>query len=75
MKANVEPCNFCLDEDNTEHWDSGSCGTDYCGSWHETRCKVCGWYTITCRCGCSNGQSKITEKRSIYEYGRAKWKL
>lgn len=72
MKISPEPCAFgCPEENDTNHWDSGTCYTDYCGSWAETRCRVCGWYTVTCRCGCSNGQSKITEKR--YEANRRKY--
>ena len=64
MKAKSDPCYpFCEDKNDTDHWDSGGCGTDYCGSWHETRCRLCGWYTTSCRCMSCSGQSKITEKQ------------
>lgn len=73
MKCKSDPCeNVCPDEHTTDHWASGTCGTDYCGFWKETRCGVCGWYSTDCRCMSCNGYSKITERQWNALYKRRK---
>lgn len=75
VKCKADPCDpFCESyrEDGKEHFDSGSCGVDLCGSWTEVRCLDCGWYNTECRCGCCNGYSKITNKQWDAIYKRKK---
>lgn len=66
MKATSEPCAQHDERDQTDHYASGGCETPYCDGWIESRCRRCGWFYTSCRCGFNNGQS-----RNSYRHQRA----
>ena len=61
-----EPCfDGCKDSDLTAYDRYVGCGTPYCSGGHEVHCRRCGFFSLTCPCGCNNGYDTVSEKTRL----------
>ena len=53
----------CEHKNITDYSAWGGCGTDYCSGWNEWHCRDCGYFIISCPCGCENGVDTISTRQ------------